>query len=283
MQDVSGVLLPAAMAGTVAIAVTVAVERLGGRLGGVLGTLPSTIVPASIGILLQASDPRAFGDAMSAVPVGMVVNACFLWTWRVLPGRLPDASLGPRLALMVAVSLSVWAGLAGTATAALAGLRGFGVSPLGVGVAGLALTLGVGLVAVRDAVPAPRGARRVGWLTLLGRGVLAAVAIGGSAWLARHGGGLLAGMASVFPAIFLTTMVSLWWSQGEAVPTGAVGPMMLGSSSVAAYALLAAWALPAFGPWSGAACAWGCAVVGVTLPAAWWAARPRRADAGLAG
>ena len=39
--------------------------------------------------------------------------------------------------------------------------------------------------------------------------------------------------------IFLTTMVSLWLSQGEAVPSGAVGPMMLGASSVAVYALLA--------------------------------------------
>lgn len=44
--------------------------------------------------------------------------------------------------------------------------------------------------------------------------------------------------AAVFPAIFLSTMVSLWLAQGEAVPAGAVGPMMLGSVSVSAYSML---------------------------------------------
>ena len=44
-------------------------------------------------------------------------------------------------------------------------------------------------------------------------------------------------MASVFPAIFLTTMVSIWLSQGEAVQSGA-NLMMLGSSSVALYLCL---------------------------------------------
>jgi hypothetical protein len=31
---------------------------------------------------------------------------------------------------------------------------------------------------------------------------------------------VLAGIFACFPAIFLTTMVSLWISQGEAMPTG---------------------------------------------------------------
>lgn len=33
-------------------------------------------------------------------------------------------------------------------------------------------------------------------------------------------------------------MVSLWIAQGEAVPTGAVGPMMLGSVSVSTYSMV---------------------------------------------
>ena len=64
---------------------------------------------------------------------------------------------------------------------------------------------------------------------------------------------ILAGLASVFPAIFLTTMVALWLAQGADVPTGAAGPMMLGGSSVAMYSLIAPWALPEYGIYVGSA------------------------------
>jgi len=121
----------------------------------------------------------------------------------------------------------------------------------------------------------------VGPLTLLARGLLAAVAIATAVWVTNIGGPLAAGVASVFPAIFVTTMVSLWLSQGEAVPVGAVGPMMLGSASVATYALLAANLLPLLGPWVGTPVAWLAAVASTTLPSWWWlASRAEKATEG---
>ena len=119
---------PMALAGAVAIAATVAVERFGARTGGLLATLPTTIVPAGWGMWAGAADPSAFGDAMGAVPVGMLVNAGFLWAWRALPGRLPEGSLVARLATMTAVSMTVWALLAAGSTLLLSGLRQGGVS-----------------------------------------------------------------------------------------------------------------------------------------------------------
>jgi hypothetical protein len=65
-------------------------------------------------------------------------------------------------------------------------------------------------------------------------------------------------------------MVSLWLHQGEEVQAGAVGPMMLGSTSVAAFALICAWSIPALGAGLGAAVAWVGASVGVTLPCWRW-------------
>jgi hypothetical protein len=102
---------------------------------------------------------------------------------------------------------------------------------------------------------------------------MAALAIAVSVVVARTGGGVAAGVAAVFPAIFFTAMASLWLAQGEAVPGGAVGPMMLGAGSVALYALIAARALPAAGPVGGTAVAWLGAVAGVTLPAWLWMQR----------
>ncbi len=288
LSDLLAVLLPALSAGLVAVLVTLAVERWGGRTGGLLGTLPTTIVPAAAGIWLAAPDPEAFLVAMAATPVGMWVDVLFLWSWRVLPGWLDrgQAAAGPGgaerrlLGRVLVVSLALWTLAAGLAVALLAGLQAAGLPVLAVGLVGFVLSVAAGLWACRSNPPAPRGARRVGLVTLAARSGLAAVAIGVSVLLARWGGPLLAGMAAVFPAIFLTTMVSLWWSQGRAVQAGAVGPMMLGASSVSAYALLAGLLLPVLGTAAGSVVAWGLAVAGVTVPAWRWLARQADDGAG---
>ena len=79
------------------------------------------------------------------------------------------------------------------------------------------------------------------------RGLAAATAIGIAVQFASMGLPIIAGLASVFPAIFLTTMVALWVAQGADVPTGAAGPMMLGGSSVGMYSLIAPYAVPEYG------------------------------------
>jgi hypothetical protein len=142
-------------------------------------------------------------------------------------------------------------------------------------VGGVALAIGgsLGVAACWTPPPAPAGSARVPRTVLLARAGLAAAAIGSALTLKATFGGLVAGIASVFPAIFLTTMVGLWLSQGAAVPLGAVGPMMLGATSVGLYALSALWTFPAFGPWAGAAASWLLAVGCGSFPAAVWLAR----------
>lgn len=279
MNDVTTLLLSAVFAAAVAVGATVMIERFGGRLGGLLATLPTTIVPASVGIYASSVDVQSFREAMFCTPAGMLLNALFLYLWRVVPARLPPWPLGRRLAAMTALSLGAWLVAAAAVVLVLGWLRGAHIplAPVGIGVA---LTMAaLGAWSCRDAPPAPRGHNRVGVLTLLARGILAGAAIAGAVWLSSVGGALAAGIASVFPAIFITTMVSLWWSQGEAVQVGAVGPMMLGATSVTAFALIAAWSIPALGPWAGCAVAWVAAVSLVTIPAWWALQRPGRGKA----
>ena len=90
----SSALYSALGAGLVAIAATVAIERFGGRRGGLLASLPSTIIPASIGFWLAGESIEVFRDALFAVPGGMFVSAGFLWCWRVLPPRLQRGGHG---------------------------------------------------------------------------------------------------------------------------------------------------------------------------------------------
>lgn len=271
--------LPALFAGAVAIAATVGVERWGGVAGGFLGTMPSTIVPASLGIAASAASPEAFAAAMGTVPAGMLVNALYLYLWRALPPRLPAAGLGARLAMMLTGSLIAWAGMSLGAVLLLRGLHASGAGAVLLGLVLTAIIGVMGVIACWDLPPAPRGHRPVGPGVLAARGLLAAAAIGLSVALARTGSPLAAGVASVFPAIFTTTMASLWLAQGEAVQGGAVGPMMLGSASVGTYALLAALTMPALGPGLGAAAAWLGAVLSTTLPSWLWTHRRHAARA----
>ncbi len=284
---VGALLVPGLLAGVVAIGATVAIERLGGRTGGLLATLPTTIVPASLGIWSASTDTEAFAAAMCSVPSGMLLDVGFLWLWRVVPPRLPPwLGLHQRLAAMTTLAIGAWLAGAVLVVTGQASLRGAGL----LAVAGISLTAVIpaaGAAACLRNPPAPRGDRAVGLGVLLLRGGFAATAITAAVWLAAIGGPLAAGVASVFPAIFLTTMVSLWLAQGEAVQAGAVGPMMLGAGSVAAYAVLCAWTFPSLGPAVGASVAWVGAVALVTVPAWAWlrslddrGGRPDMRDAG---
>ncbi|MGK0359890.1 MAG: hypothetical protein ACI9U2_002196 [Bradymonadia bacterium] len=263
-------LIAALFAGAVAILATVAIEKLGGQAGGLIATLPSTIVPASLGI--WATDPAALAPAMDAVAPGMLLNAGFLWLWRVIPPRIQDDSLRRRLAKVTAITLFGW--LIGAIIIVLLGSQVRPTVILGAG--GTIALLIVGISSCLTLRAAPLGRKTVPIPTLLARGVFAGLAIAAAIAVARAGHPIAAGVASVFPAIFLTTMISVWISQGEAVQGGAIGPMMLGSASVAGYAMGARVLMPWLGAW-GALVAWILAIAVITIPAwLWLGARRRR-------
>ena len=99
------ILLAAFLAGLVAIAVTVAIEKFGGLIGGILGTIPTTIVPAAAFMWLAEPTDVAFQPAMGMVPVGMLLNAIFLWLWRAVPSKVPDWTFGKRLATITTIKM----------------------------------------------------------------------------------------------------------------------------------------------------------------------------------
>jgi len=250
-------------AAIVAIIATIAIEKLGTRLGGLLATIPTTIIPASLGFWWTAQNPGEFENALYAVSGGMLVNAGFLYCWRVAPGFFSANSLHTKLLKVTLVALLVWAALSfalfSIVHAEIFSLEFLSFSFLGI-------QIGVGVAACWRRPPEAKGSSPVGPITLLARGALAGIAVGFSVWLASLGVPVIAGMASVFPAIFLTTMVSVWISQGAAVPMSAVSPMMLGSSSVSIYALAAIFTIPRFGAATGALTAWLASILIISIP-----------------
>ena len=259
-------ILPAAIAaGLVAIVVTVLIERFGGVVGGALGTVPTTIVPAVAG-MAAAQGEQELMDSLSVVPAGMLINAIFLSVWIYLP--LATASLGSErsLAVTTATALLAWAMFGMVTILCIGELSEYGTGPRTIGMIGIALTAVFGIVLGWKPYESPKGSREVSKSILLARGLMAATAIGASVWVAGLGYPLLAGLASVFPAIFLTSMVSLWISQGPSVPRGAAAPMLLGGGSVGVYSLVAMYSLEAHGIILGSIMSWVTAVAVWSMP-----------------
>lgn len=273
-------LLSGAFASCVAVAVTRAIEIFGGKLGGILASLPTTVVPASIGFAVVAGFPAqgaAPPDAQPAlltaacftVPSGMLVSALFLTAWRYLPPLLPPTwPLRRALPFMVVASLALWAACA---AASIALARAVGGGAPAYGSLCYALHACIALAVTWRHKAAPRGATSVPLRALLLRGALAGLAIFFSVLLsAAPGGGVMGGMASTFPAIFLSIQVSLWVSSGGAVQGGAVGPVMLGALSVPTFAMLFSALAPLWGIAAAAAASWVGAVLLVSAPAFAW-------------
>ncbi|MFM7052678.1 MAG: hypothetical protein ACKOYN_11200 [Planctomycetota bacterium] len=259
--------LPSAFAGLVAIMATMVVERLGGIAGGVLSSIPTTIVPAAIGIFHRSASVDDFRRSMAFVPVGILLNAGFLVLWRVVPARVGRRTRSHLLAWTLAITLFAWLAAAGSVVWIHDTLRPTVASALATGCTAFVAGIALGIAANRTPHPAPKGTHRVPATILALRGLAAAAVIGGAILLSRSGLPVASGIASVFPVIFTTIMVATWLAQGAHVPTGAVGPMALGTLSVSAYALLATWLFPIMPLWAAATLCWIAAVAAVSVPA----------------
>ena len=260
----STIILYGVFAGLVAILVTVAIEKFGGFIGGVLGTVPSTIIPAAAGVYALEGH-KALTDSMSVVPIGMLINGMFLGVWIILPKYISNDTL--KLPFTVISSLCTWAVLALFSLIIAREVTDGIISEMVLGVIGLVLLAILAVMFNLKNRAAPKGENKVPIMILSIRGIAAGLAIAACLVLAKIGLPFVAGLASAFPAIFLTSMVALWISQGQQVPQGAAAPMMLGGASVSVYALLAMWSLPTFGIILGSVIAWFGAVGLWTIPA----------------
>ena len=260
----STIILYGIFAGLVAILVTVAIEKFGGFIGGVLGTVPSTIIPAAAGVYALEGD-ESLTASMSVVPIGMLINGVFLGVWIILPKYIASDRL--KLPITVVSSLLTWAILALLSLIIAREVTGGTISEMTLGMIGLVLLAILAIMFNLSNRAAPKGLNKVPIIILSIRGIAAGLAIAACLVLAEIGLPFVAGLASAFPAIFLTSMVALWFSQGPQVPQGAAAPMMLGGASVSVYALLAMWSLPSFGIFIGSIIAWFGAVGLWTIPA----------------
>jgi hypothetical protein len=259
-------ILAAIMAGVVATTVTVLIEKYGGVVGGILGTIPTTIIPAAIGMGSEGGNDSLI-ISLAIVPAGMLINAIFLSTWAILPNKLPSKwSSNRKLIFTIMSSLIIWtcSGIIAIYAVDIAIENNF--SAYQIAIIGFLMVGFLGAIMCWNLRPAPKGENLVSKIVLISRGLVAATAIGIAVIISGLGMPLIAGLASVFPAIFLTSMIALWIAQGPSVPLGAAGPMMMGGASVAAYSIIAMWSMIEYGLFIGSIIAWFGSIVLWSVP-----------------
>lgn len=238
MELILKALLSGLFAGVVAIAVTRCIEVFGGTLGAILATTPSTVIAASLG-LASVYSGQALRMSLFSVAPGMCVNAGFLAVWKYLPPRLPPTWSRVKTCLVLsAASLSVWAvGALFIVYLSRGSRRDYGtVQATGYAACAIAFCIGL-FICLSQPLQNVKGTNKVPLKHVLLRGVMASCAIAVAVLIASLDE-VAAGLTSTFPAIFLTTQVSLFLQQTSALTMSSIGPMIMGSVSVGIYAIL---------------------------------------------
>ncbi len=216
------------------MAMTMATERFGSRRGGLLVTLPSTIIVALFFIGLEGGADAAAETAM-LVPAGMGINILFLVVF------ISTVRHGLGKALLAA--MGAWFLLA-------AALYLLDPGSLAIALALYALAAATAWLWLRSRHRyAQEGGRSIRYRPreIIFRGVFAGVVIAIAVFMTGIGGPVLGSILSVFPAIFLSTMIILYTRQGERF-TGATGRSMIpGTVNVVVYAVAAYFLFPIYG------------------------------------
>lgn len=234
----------------VVIVITVLAERYGTKTGGIFGTLPSTIVVAFIFIAFNEGTSFAARAAV-VVPAEMGINIVFLFAFTLLAHRSVYRAL--------VVSLSIWGALSFLLYV--------------IELESIVLSMVVYFAVMLSAFFFLEKKKRVqssGRVTvhytaakLLFRGAFAGIIIAIAVALANIGEAA-SGIFSVFPAIFLSTMLIFVREHGPAF-SGSMGKaMILGTMSVMSYAVAIHFFYPAVGILGGSAAAYAVALT-ITL------------------
>lgn len=200
----------------------------------------------------------------------MLINSVFLFQWYFWPRFLPRAySQTQKLCCMIGISLLAWFLLSSITVMVQEFIRESGgnrtlkMQYLGLFCAALQL-LG-GLKFCLQPINPQRGTKKVPLVMLLSRGLMAGISVTSSVLISSVNG-VLAGLATTFPSIFMTIMVSVWLSQGSGVSTGAIGPMILGGLAPGVYSMTFGYATPRTGISLAICIAWFVSVTFVSLP-----------------
>ena len=227
-------------------------ERLGSRIAGLIANLPSKLLVTLV-FLAVVQDPSFAVETTRAVPVGMTINAFYLFLFvLLLPLGLPRTLL---------LTTCFWLG-----TAVLAEhihLEALLPSVL-LYLAATVLTWGL-LEFVLHIPAVPGSRRRYGPRSFLYRGLFAGTVVAATVFVSEFVGSYWTGLFSTFPAVMLTTMTILTLAGGPRLARATGKVMLLASTNIIVFSLAVIATYPRLGVAAGTVLSYGAAAVWVWL------------------
>lgn len=242
------VALSFALGGLAVALFTTAAERLGSHVGGLLLSFPVKVTIALVLIAMNEGVDVA-SQAAGAVPLGLGINLVFLMATALLVRRY-----APWPAMIGALGIWLVVGIVGV-------LWVPGVAPWDVLAFLVPYAIGLAILPRHaGAKPRKREGDVFGVAGMLTRAAGAGTIVALAVVLARVGGPLLGGLASVFPSGWITTMVILTREHGPEFTGATVRVMVAGSVAPVGFGLSVWWLYPTIGVLGGTLAALGVAL-----------------------
>jgi hypothetical protein len=213
------------VSGTWVVLSTISAEKLGPKIGGLISGLPSSVMFGTLFIALT-QDAGAAVKATTIMPILAGISCLFLLTYVSLVRR--------GLWLSLVISFISWLFL--SACLVLLKFDNYPVSLFGYFVL---LCSSYYIMEHRLKIRSVAGKKVIYTPVLIvTRGVISGTMIVVSVLLGKLGGPLLGGMFTMFPAMFASTILITYFSQGVEFSSATMKSAMLGAVSVVVYSLV---------------------------------------------
>ncbi len=208
---------------------TVIADKFGSKVGGLISGLPSTVM---FGLFFlgwtQSTDISV--KATTIIPIVGGINCIFLANYMFLVKK--------GLAKAILLSLILWSILAFL-------LVKINFNNYLLSVLGYLLSLAVSFFFVENVLKtASARGKSIKYTTglILTRSLIGGIVVAAAVYLGKVGGPVLGGMFSMFPAMFISTMLVTYFSQGASFSAGTMKSSMISGISVVIYSIVTRYA-----------------------------------------
>jgi uncharacterized membrane protein (GlpM family) len=226
-------IIPFALSALVVVLVTIIAEKYGTKTGGVIGTLPSTIIIAFLFIALDKGVWFA-AESVAIVPAEMGINLVFLLLFTLLSERkIPVALAGSLLGWTILTIILIYTNVTSIIVSLALFLICFFITFI--------------ILDKKKKITAQTTIKvHYTPLKLLSRSLIAGTVIAIAVTFSNIGV-ILSGIFSVFPAIFLSTMLISLKEHGSQFTGAMAKGMIYGSPSVVSYSVSIYFLYPSTG------------------------------------
>ena len=241
------IVVPFVLSALVVILITIIAEKYGTKVGGIIGTLPTTIIIAFVFIAINRGVDFA-SESVAVVPAEMGINLAFLCIFVIFAYKSLGYGLFASFVFWIIFSSILF----------FINMQNIYISLF------LFFTSMIIIFIVLEKVKKVKshGKRKVHYtpMKIVLRGILTGTIIAISVALSNLDP-VLAGIFSIFPAIFTSTMIISYREHGPDFSAGIAKSMIFGSPSVMSYATAIFFLYPSHGVFWGSVAALFIAII----------------------